>query len=563
MAKNLVTEKLVEKWSDKIRKVLDSESKFKRISESKLSKIAEMCNTRMLSTRVQESSGAYGMAQVGGIPGKGAFAFGNNPSAGSAGFYSTKGSGEAMGNLFGVFIEVVANTIGFDLLPMVPMTKSSGTIYIAEPIYADGKMDSSTNKPLVIQVAGTAVGTAPNLVNGTAYDLVNTAGAQIASVTFVGKERLRGNLVFRIGAVDPAYSTATTPDLFDTAVNGSRIGTFTNAMTFTAASVDYVAGFTNFIAGYSGAGLNDADAWTLNRGNGAQYGKAMSRQTGEGTYYRSLGVKNWSRNYSAETVHVDIEYTTEQIQDMKMDMGEDAIAFGDSILQNELTQHINEHILGRIFALGWQNHYDMYKANGFNLNTLLDVNTNTGASKSYLGASDSLLTIPGQGGVLPSTGAISENLSTIQRRIITRMMYASGVINNRSRRGRGDKAVMNTHFASAVKDVRGYSYAPFPNDLNDGNLAHIGSLYNIDIYEDPMMDLNDGRLSVFRKGNEKDPGAKFCPFILAEKIDTIAELTMAPKSALKSRYSIVEAGSQPQLNYLTMEIQEANGYSVV
>jgi hypothetical protein len=75
--------------------------------------------------------------------------------------------------------------------------------------------------------------------------------------------------------------------------------------------------------------------------------------------------------------------------------------------------------------------------------------------------------------------------------------------------------------------------------------------------------LTDGRISVFRKGNEKDPGAKFCPFILAEKIDTIAELTMAPKSALKSRYSIVEAGSQPQLNYLTFEVQEANGYSVV
>jgi hypothetical protein len=563
MARNLVSEKLVEKWSDKIRKILDDDSKFKRISESKLRSIAEMCNTRMLNTRVQESSGPFGMAQVGGIPGKGAFAFGNNPSAGSTGFYSSKGSGEAMGNLFGVFIEVVANTIGFDLLPMIPMQKSSGTIYIAEPIYADGKMDSATNKPLVIQVAATPVGSAPTLVRGTSYNLLNTGGATIVNVTYIGKDRLRGNFVFQIGTTDPAYSSATTPDLFDSATNGSHIGTLTNGWTFTAASVDYVAGFTNFIAGYSGAGLNDTDAWMLNRGDGTQYGKAMSRQTGEKTYYRSLGIRNWSRNYSAETVHVDIEYTTEQIQDMKMDMGEDAIAFGDSILQNELTQHINEHILGRIFALGWQNHYDMYKASGFNLNTLLDVNTNTGATRNYLGASDTLLSIPGQGGVLPSTGAIAENLSTIQRRIITRMLYGSGIINNRCRRGRGDKSVLNTHFASAIKDIRGYSFAPFPNDLNDGNLAHVGSLYGIDIYEDPMMDLTDGRISVFRKGNEKDPGAKFCPFILAEKIDTIAELTMAPKSALKSRYSIVEAGSQPQLNYLTFEVQEANGYSVV
>jgi len=29
------------------------------------------------------------------------------------------------------------------------------------------------------------------------------------------------------------------------------------------------------------------------------------------------------------------------------------LEFGESILQDQLNQHINEHILGRMFALGW------------------------------------------------------------------------------------------------------------------------------------------------------------------------------------------------------------------
>ena len=66
-----------------------------------------------------------------------------------------------------------------------------------------------------------------------------------------------------------------------------------------------------------------------------------------------------------------------------------------------------------------------------------------------------------------------------------------------------------------------------------------------------------------RKGGEKDPGIKFCPYILAEKITTIAEQTMAPKDALKSRYAVVEAGTYPELNYLTFTVEQDAGYKLV
>jgi hypothetical protein len=41
------------------------------------------------------------------------------------------------------------------------------------------------------------------------------------------------------------------------------------------------------------------------------------------------------------------------------------------------------------------------------------------------------------------------------------------------------------------------------------------------------------------------------PYLMAESVQTIAEGTMAPKVAVKSRYALVEAGFHPQTMYLT------------
>jgi hypothetical protein len=42
------------------------------------------------------------------------------------------------------------------------------------------------------------------------------------------------------------------------------------------------------------------------------------------------------------------------------------------------------------------------------------------------------------------------------------------------------------------------------------------------------------------------------PYLMAESIQTIAEGTMAPKIAVKSRYALVEAGFHPQTQYCTI-----------
>ena len=46
---------------------------------------------------------------------------------------------------------------------------------------------------------------------------------------------------------------------------------------------------------------------------------------------------------------------------------------------------------------------------------------------------------------------------------------------------------------------------------------------------------------------------------MAESVETIAEGTMAPKIAVKSRYALVEAGHHPETNYLTFGVYSQYG----
>ena len=570
----ILEKKISQTWNTRI--LAKAKERGVKVSEAKLKTIAMMSHIRA-SEQINENY----PSTFDGINGRGGINFGNNPNSGNAGRYGAgnRGSAEAWQNLFGIFVEVAATNVGMELVPTVPATKSSGTFYVAEPVYG-GNTSATGQTPWVIQVKATAhaavAGTIPlSSANiGTTYTIVaGHAGENIIDLTFVGSHRINGNPIFKCGkrydnsgASGTNWTTKNIADCLDSATNSARIDTSTSAnfWDFTASSVDLVAGFTNFISGMSGAGVSDTDDWFMNRGDGKRYSKPMSRAAGEKTISRSMGIRTWHSNYAADTVKTDIFYTVEQMQDMENDLGMSALEFGDMAIQDQLNQHINGHILGRMFALGWQHHVNMNKANGFNMNAFLSTAGNTGSAQAFLGSDDTLQTITGNPGVLPSSGAISENLNTLQRRIITRMLYGSGIIKTRSRRGRGNQSVMNTTFATAVRDIRGFAAAPFENNIDAStDLECIGELYGMKVYEDGLMDLADQRINLSRHGNEKDPGIKFVPYILAEKLTTVPESTMAPKEQLISRYSLVEAGTAPELNYLTFTVQQANGYSVV
>lgn len=563
-------QQIIDKWAPKIRKKIE-EKGLKNISESRINTIAKMAHSRAL----HESAG---FSSPGTVTGRGGFAFGNNPGAGNAGFYGAgaKGSSEAFQNLFGVFIEVAATNIGMELVPVIPATKSSGMFHVAEPVYGGGRLNSTEAKPVVIQAKLTANGTAATQIPfsktniGTEYQVVETSGTDnIIKLTFLGKHRVNGNWVFKVGVADAAYLEETIADCLDSATNGARIlaSSGANYWSFVAGSVDLVAGFSSLVSGFTGAGTDDSDAWYLDRQDGKRYTKPMSRETGENQYSRTMGIRTWHKNYAAETFKTKLTMSNEQVQDMNADLGMSADEFSDLVMVDQLNQDINNHILGTIFALGWQHHYDLNQAsNGaFNMNAFINASGSTGSAQSFLGAADSLLTIAGNSGVLPATGAISENLSTLQRRVVTRMLYASGVIKSKSRRGKADQAVVNTTFSTALQDIRGFQANPFDNNLSvNSDLEKIGKLYNMEVYEDGLMGFEDQRISVSRKGTEKDPGLKFLPYILSERVTTVSEQGMNPTKMLMSRYSLIAAGTFPQTNYMTFTVESGNtGYALV
>ena len=152
------------------------------------------------------------------------------------------------------------------------------------------------------------------------------------------------------------------------------------------------------------------------------------------------------------------------------------------------------------------------------------------------------------------SAAAFENQGTIQRRIQSKVLAAGNVIAQRGRRGPGNFVVTNLQIATALQDSAQFTFYPMANTVNQNNgaLYPLGTLAGMTIYVDPNMEYADTRILVGRKGADEEPGLKFMPYLMAESIQTIAEGTMSPKIAVKSRYALVEAGFHPETQYFTL-----------
>jgi hypothetical protein len=230
----------------------------------------------------------------------------------------------------------------------------------------------------------------------------------------------------------------------------------------------------------------------------------------------------------------------------------------ENALVNEVSQAINKHILARAFALGWSNHQQFLSVENQNLNLNLVISGLAGTTSAYVNKIDQQQTMVIPAG--PSSGGY-ENLSTLQRRLFSRILAAANVVANRGRRGPANFIVTNAAVASALQDISQFTFAPFSNTLtqNNGTLYPVGSLAGMTVYVDQNMNYSDTRVLVGRKGGDDEPGLKFMPYMMAESIQTISEGTMSPKIAVKSRYALVEAGFLPETMYLTFYVNVPNG----
>ena len=215
------------------------------------------------------------------LTGMGAVSFPGNVG-GNGAADANPGSGDKSPTLLPLAMQVAAQTIGLDLVPVVPMAGPMGLLSYLDFTYEGGTV---------------ALGaTAPTYIKSDTLEAAVVANGDV----YVGKSRIDGLAIIKIVA--------------QPAVGDTISDTYADAI--------LVAALEDHIPGFSGADAN---------------GKPMSREDGERTADKVMGLSLFSKSVAAETFQVAAAVTREQVQDLKQ-FGVDAVAQVEAVLTNELTQ---------------------------------------------------------------------------------------------------------------------------------------------------------------------------------------------------------------------------------
>ena len=477
----------------------------------------------------------------GALPGMGA-AFAPTPgqtpftAGGAKNSYGDSGSGDKFPSLLPVAIQVAAKTIGFDLVPVVPMDSPVGFLPYLDYLYTGGRTEDTSFEPYMVKLQGiTAAALAGGtLVPGTPIT-TNNGGTNPSPRTyhFVGFSRVDGHLIVKVVTDSTGASVADDLETFTITAIGAAV---TIPPTITVGAVQLVSALENHISGFTS--VSDEDYATtafsgpyLPDPNGQVPG-SMKREQGEQSRFRQMGLRMFTKFIEAETDQVAISASVEQIQDLNRVWNYDVISMLENVAVNDLAQSINKRLVDRVFQMADAHNIEVNAVEGAGI-TSLDLSTGTGGF---------------------------ENVSTLQRRLVTKILELSNLIYHRGRFGAGTFMVTNGRVASALADVAGYSIAQVPTDMSGvaGNLYPAGKVYGVQVYVDPNLSFGDTRIVIGRKGADEEPGVKFMPYIMAESLQTIAEGTFSPKIGMKSRYAITEAGWHPETQYINMEVSGGN-----
>ena len=478
------------------------------------------------------------------------------------------GSGDIPVSTLPMALNIALLTVGFELVPTIPSKGPWQMLSYMDFPYAGGKMgrtnetawdgvgDDAENKPIYFKVLGDITALADlargehKLTPGTSYEIAGNAVDTVKAVVtgkFIGQARMDGGLIFETVSAKRGTANVSIAEVFangnDVTVNAIAVYTDANPakVDFVQTSVDLVDGFANFATGKK---------------------EAMTRAQNETGTGNTIGLRLYSKWVQMGSYEVTGTVTRQQLQDLPL-YGVDAVAKVMEQLQNELTQHINQRILERVFRLGVTNAVQQKAFQDVDLNLYLGTTGQTGKALSDFGLSeyqdiygtDHLATW----GTVKNSEALTsaENTHTRQRRIASRILAAANLINVVGRRGRATWVVTNFQVATALQDVSGYIIAPMVNNMaQDGsqNLFLSGTLAGLKVYVDPYMKWGDTRICVGRKGDANSPGVVFLPYILADQVSITAEGTMAPKMLLNSRFALAEIGYYPEAMYYTFGV---------
>ena len=507
-----------------------------------------------------------------------------NPAVGSTQPYAngnlwnqTVGSGDIPVSTLPMALNIALLTIGLQLVPVIPSKGPWHMLSYMDFPYAggklgrvnetsfDGKGEGRENKPIYVKVLGdlaslealrkALLNTKENdqiVVKGTAAGriddysvLENEVATEAAEATLTGRfkgfGRMDGGLLLEVVSCVKSGKPASITEVFAAGkVTVAGVTVSGAKADFVQTSVDLIDGFANFATGKK---------------------EAMTRAQNETGTGNTIGLRLFSKWIQMGSYEVTGQVTRQQLQDLPL-YGVDAVGKVMEAMQNEITQHINQRILERVFALGVTNAIQQKIFQGLDLNLWLgkgDTNHTLAefGIKNFtdIHGVDHLATWGDVKNAEVLTSA--ENLHTRQRRVMSRILAAANIIQTYGRRGRPTWIVTNSQVATALQDVSGYVVAPMANVLaQDGSkdLYMGGTVAGLKVYVDPYMDWQDTRICVGRKGDANSPGVVFLPYILADQVSITAEGTMAPKMLLNSRFAIAELGFYPETQYFTFAV---------
>ena len=427
---NLINEaEIRDTWSP----IIESATGIK--DASKLAWMSEYCHNHKLyeDANIMSLSNNPGPMNIGGM---GAVAF---PSGFDG---QADGSGDKAPTLLPLAMQVAAQTIGLDLVPVVPMAGPMGLLSYLDFVYEGGRLDTTGNAPSYVKSDWDNGALGATSVSTTGYTLTNR-----------GESRIDGDTIYQ--------------------VDGAGTGTIKDAITAlagTTASCALVAALDDHIQGFSG--VQDT-------------GSPYTRDAGESTADRIMGLSLFSKAVEAKTYQVAAAVTREQVQDLKQ-FGVDAVAQVEAVLTNELTQSINDLIIDNLDALATTN---MGKIPNVSLDVTLGGSVGGGQTEG------------------------SEH-----RKILTGVLAAANLIANRGRRGAGNFAVVGPQVATAIQSVSGFVPNPFANTASQaaGAIYPVGSVAGVQVYTNPKWDWNYSEVIVGRKGDGNGPGLVFMPYSMPE-----------------------------------------------
>lgn len=507
-----------------------------------------------------------------GADGRGSSTAGINPGAF---FNQTPGSGDIPVSTLPMALNVALMTIGLELVPTIPTKGPWALLSYMDFPYAGGKMgrrneiagldgvgEGRENKPMYFKVLlpGTAIAKLRKHteLKEDALVVFETAAGKVQGL-FKAYGRMDGGLLVQVIdakkdekdiSINEAFSGADGLTTF-TAAGTDVMDEFT-ADEKKAVSVDFAQTMVDFIDGFANFATGKKEPMTR-----------AENETGTGN---TIGLRLFSKWITVGSYEVTGTVTRQQLQDLPL-YGVNAVSKIMEAMQNEITQSINARILEHVFRLGVTNALNLKNYQGVDLNLYMGTKDSTMAALS--GKIKEYKDIFGND-LINSWGTIknsevntsAENLHTRQRRIASRVLAASNLIQVTNRRGPATWVVTNTQIVTALQDCAQYVVAPMQNTFTQSvtaNLYKSGTIAGLQVYVDPYMDWDDTRICVGRKGSGNEPGVVFMPYILADQLQIISEGTMAPKMLVNSRYAIADIGFFPEKSYYTFTVSSEFG----